>query len=78
MNLFLGDIHLWGIPPGYEAMSAHVMLMANCSWEQVRRLVAGRSGVARTAIHLEGEDTGLYRGTFAWQPGKLPRCILTT
>jgi cobalt-zinc-cadmium efflux system protein len=57
------DIHIWTITPGYEAMSAHLVLAPDCSQqqsrlllEQVRHLLTGRFGVSHMTVQLEGED----------------------
>ena len=57
------DIHLWSITPGYEAMSAHVVLTPDCSQQQsrlllehLRSLLAEEFGVGHMTVQLEGED----------------------
>ena len=63
MVLQVHDIHCWSITPGYDAMSAHVVLTPDCSQTQgrellegLRRMLAERFGVSHMTVQLEGED----------------------
>lgn len=59
------DIHIWTITPGYEAMSAHVVLRPDCTQTQsahllddLRRLLAERFGISHMTVQVEGADEG--------------------
>ncbi len=54
------DIHIWSITPGYDAMSAHVVITSECAQasrqqllDEVRHLMAKRFNISHMTVQLE-------------------------